>query len=126
MDHASHREAGTGDEPCFEFISFLFASRRANAVFIAGTFNSWQAHANPMHRLEDGFHWRQEMALPSGTYEYCMVVDGEWMSDPRSPKIVANPFGGWNSLLKVSNSRHSESMWSMAGYPVALHSAVGS
>lgn len=107
MDHALHMASDRADESYFEFITFLFASRRANAVSIAGTFNSWQVKANPMHRLDDGFHWKRDIALPSGTYEYCMVVDGEWMSDPRSEETIGNPFGGWNSLLIVNTSRHS-------------------
>jgi len=113
MNHHPLIEASGFGESRFEFITFFFASRRAKAVFIAGTFNAWQAHANPMHRLEDGFHWMQEMALHPGIYEYCMVVDGEWMSDPRSEGTIANPFGGRNSLLMVGIPHQFSDKWSM-------------
>ena len=33
-----------------------------------------------------------------------LVVDGEWMPDPRARETVPNPFGGRNSLLKVASS----------------------
>ena len=34
----------------------------------------------------------------------CVVVDGKWMPDPLAKETVPNPFGGRNSLLKVSNA----------------------
>jgi hypothetical protein len=47
---------------------------------------------------------QKETVLPPGTYEYCLVVDGEWMPDPQARETVPNPFGGRNSLLKVPDS----------------------
>jgi hypothetical protein len=40
--------------------------------------------------------------LAPGTYEYCLVVDGQWMPDPLAKETVPNPFGGRNSVLKVA------------------------
>jgi len=34
-------------------------------------------------------------------YEYRILVDGEWMSDPHAVETVPNPFGGLNSILRV-------------------------
>ena len=48
--------------------------------------------------------WLKETVLPPGTYEYCLVVDGEWMPDPRARESVPNLFGGRDSLLKVASS----------------------
>ena len=42
------------------------------------------------------------MAL--GTYEYCLVVDGQWMPDPLARETVSNPFGGRNSVLTVAST----------------------
>ena len=42
--------------------------------------------------------------MPPGTYEYCLVVDGQWMPDPLARETVPNPFGGRNSVLKVASS----------------------
>ena len=56
-----------------------------------------------MHPLGDG-RWLKETVLPPGTYEYCLVVDGECIRDPRARETVPNPFGGRNSLLKVTSS----------------------
>ena len=43
-------------------------------------------------------------ALAPGTYEYCLVVDGQWISDPLANETVANPFGGRNSILEGASS----------------------
>ena len=48
------------------------ASIKVVAVGIAGTFNDWRPQATPMIRLNDG-RWAKELALPPGTYEYCLV-----------------------------------------------------
>jgi len=37
-----------------------------------------------------------------GRYEYLFVVDGQWLPDPNAKESVANPFGGRNSVLRVS------------------------
>lgn len=80
-------------------IEFTHAS--ATAVAIAGSFNEWRPQATPMIRLDDG-RWVKELVLPPGTYEYCVVVDGAWVSDPRANETVPNPFGGQNSVLRVA------------------------
>ena len=42
--------------------------------------------------------------MPAGTYEYRLVVDGQWIADPLAKETVPNPFGGRNSILKVGSS----------------------
>jgi hypothetical protein len=51
--------------------------------------------------------WVKETVLPPGTYEYRLVVDGQWIADPLAKETVPNPFGGRNSILKVANSLES-------------------
>lgn len=46
--------------------------------------------------------WLKELVLAPGVYEYRLVVDGEWMPDPRVSEGVPNPFGETNSLLTVN------------------------
>ena len=36
----------------------------------------------------------KELALPPGTYEYRLVVDGEWIADPRANGNRAQPVWG--------------------------------
>ncbi|MBL9128244.1 MAG: glycogen-binding domain-containing protein [Verrucomicrobiales bacterium] len=47
--------------------------------------------------------WIKQLRLPPGRYEYCLVVDGEWMPDPLAAEHVPNPFGGFNSVLHVGS-----------------------
>jgi 1,4-alpha-glucan branching enzyme len=82
-------------------IHFEFTSSAAESVAIAGSFNDWQPNATPMIALGQG-RWAKDLALPPGEYEYCLVVDGEWIADPLAKESVPNPFGGVNSVLKAN------------------------
>lgn len=92
-----------------------FTQRRAFRVYIAGTFNEWHPQATQMIALGNG-RWFKELTLPLGTYEYRLVVDGEWMADPRALESVPNPFGGVNSVLRVLPESESD------GWPAGLTS----
>jgi 1,4-alpha-glucan branching enzyme len=82
-------------------IHFEFTSSAAESVAIAGSFNDWQPNATPMIALGQG-RWAKDLALPPGQYEYCLVVDGEWITDPLAKETVPNPFGGVNSVLRAN------------------------
>ena len=81
-------------------IRFEFTHPTATTVCIAGTFNQWQPEAKTLHSAGSG-RWLKETTLTPGTYEYCLVVDGQWIPDPLAKDYVPNPFGGMNSILKV-------------------------
>ena len=81
-------------------VRFEFTHPTAITVCIAGTFNNWQPESKALHSSGVG-HWWKETALAPGSYEYCLVVDGEYMPDPLALETVPNPFGGRNSVLKV-------------------------
>ena len=80
---------------------FEFTHPTAARVCVAGTFNDWRPEATPMVSLGEG-RWVKELVLPPGVYEYRLVVDGEWMADPRASETAPNPFGEMNSVLKVN------------------------
>ena len=84
-----------------QLVHFEFTAAEAQAVSIAGTFNDWQPGVSPMIPLGNG-RWVKQLALAPETYEYCLVVDGEWRPDPQAGETIANPFGGLNSVLKVA------------------------
>jgi 1,4-alpha-glucan branching enzyme len=94
-----------GPDPGLQLVSvrFEFIHPTAKTVCIAGTFNNWQPESKSLHSSGVG-HWWKETALAPGTYEYCLVVDGQWMPDPKAKDSVPNPFGGRNSVLKVASS----------------------
>jgi 1,4-alpha-glucan branching enzyme len=103
MKHNKNHDNVRSEGPQLQPVRFEFTHPTARNVCVAGTFNDWHAEAKPMHSVGDG-HWLKETVLPAGTYECCLVVDGEWMPDPRARETVPNPFGGRNSLLKVADS----------------------
>jgi 1,4-alpha-glucan branching enzyme len=84
-------------------VRFEFKHPTATTVCVAGTFNNWQPEAKALHSSGAG-HWWKETSLPPGTYEYCLIVDGQWMPDPLARESVDNPFGGRNSVLTVAGS----------------------
>ena len=103
MKHNKNHNNAQNAEPQLVPIHFAFSHPTAVAVCIAGTFNDWNPTAKPMHSSGVG-KWLKESSLAPGTYEYCLVVDGQWMPDPGAKTTVANPFGGRNSVLEVANS----------------------
>jgi 1,4-alpha-glucan branching enzyme len=101
MKHNKNHDNGPGRGPHLEPVRFEFTDPTATTVCVAGTINDWQPHAKPMHPQGEG-RWLKETVLPAGTYEYCLVVNGRWIADPLASESVPNPFGGRNSLLKVT------------------------
>lgn len=53
-----------------------------------------------MTRVDEG-KWRKELSLPMGCYEYRLVVDGQWVDDPKANDYVPNSFGSFNSVLRL-------------------------
>jgi 1,4-alpha-glucan branching enzyme len=98
-NHDNARSTGSQLVP----VRFEFTHPTASTVCIAGTFNHWQPEAKTLHSSGAG-HWWKETALAPGTYEYCFVVDGQWIPDPLARETVPNPFGGKNSILRVASS----------------------
>lgn len=77
-----------------------YHDEQAQAVFIAGTFNEWRPDTTPMMNLGQG-RWVKELTLPPGRYEYRLVVDGQWRTDPAASECVPNGYGDCNSVLVV-------------------------
>ena len=74
---------------------------QAREVFVAGSFNDWQPATTALQLCEAG-RWARELSLAPGKYEYLFLVDGQWLTDPKSKDYIQNPFGGLNSLLHIS------------------------
>jgi len=106
MKHNHNHDNAPGSEVQPVPVCFEFTSAAATSVCVAGTFNHWQPEAKALHSSGTG-RWWKETALSPGTYEYCFVVDGEWIPDPLARESVINPYGGRNSILRVANSSAS-------------------
>ena len=97
----SIRQLSDDEQPPVEVeVRLEFTRSTAGTVHVAGTFNEWHPTVTPMIPIAEG-RWIKQLRLPPGRYEYCLVVDGEWMPDPLATESVPNPFGGCNSVLHV-------------------------
>jgi len=104
MKHNHHHPApAPGGAPKLVTVRFAFTYPKATRVCIAGTFNDWKPGVHTLNSSGEGTWW-QVLSLAPGIYEYCLVVDGQWMPDPLAKESVPNPFGGRNSILKVASS----------------------
>ncbi len=80
---------------------------KADAVFVAGSFNGWNREATPLQADANGV-FRAALALKPGSYGYKFLVDGEWTPDQRNPRQEPDGFGGMNSLLTIEDGRPSD------------------
>lgn len=73
---------------------------REEAVFLAGSFNGWQAE--PLKRARDGSLRATVSAEPGETLEFRYVTaSGEWFDDDGADEHVWNEHGTKNGLLHV-------------------------
>ncbi len=83
-------------------VQFSVHCAPGSSVFVAGSFNHWDAAAKPLkERHGDGVFTGTCMLTP-GTYEYKYVINGEWTVDPGNPNFVVNALGTLNSVIQVS------------------------
>lgn len=82
-------------------VSLEFVKPEAKRVCVAGSFNQWKPETTPLSPAGNG-RWTGSLNVRPGRYEYLFVVDGQWLPDPNAKETVNNPYGGWNSVLEVS------------------------
>jgi len=100
------RHKANGNGSANQSVRLEFIHDTAKSVAVAGTFNDWRPGATEMVSVGDG-RWLKELVLAPGAYEYRLVVDGEWMPDPRASETASNPFGESNSVLRVNGDREA-------------------
>jgi 1,4-alpha-glucan branching enzyme len=81
-------------------VHFELTNPLAHKVYVAGTFNDWQPDQIELIPSGNG-RWERDLMLEPGFYEYRLVVDGQWMPDPKADHTVLNQFGERNSVLTV-------------------------
>lgn len=81
-------------------VRFDLLAPNVREIFLVGSFNDWNSTATPMTRSSE-VRWAKELSLPPGRYEYRFLVDGRWKEDPKARDYAPNPFGGFNSVLRV-------------------------
>ena len=81
-------------------IVFEYYAPSADAVQLAGDFNSWDPSRTSLKKERDG-KWKVTLTLPAGRYQYRFLVDGNWQNDQRPVECIPNAFGSWNCVLEV-------------------------
>jgi len=84
-------------------VKFSCRAPQAGAVYLAGSFNGWNAQANLMDRGDGGI-WRLSLPLQAGRHEYKFVIDGAWTTDPNAFETGPDGFGGENAVLVLTGS----------------------
>ena len=81
-------------------VPFFVEAVSARDVRVTGDFSEWTRSGI---RLSNDGHgmWRTLLSLPSGVYEYRLLIDGSWADHPEAKKRVSNPFGTENCVLVV-------------------------
>ncbi len=73
-------------------------------VAVAGSFNGWNATANPLADADKDGVWEAVVALEPGRVEYKFVVNGDqWFTDESAADFSPDGFGGQNSILVVGS-----------------------
>ena len=76
---------------------------KAEAVYLAGTFNNWQPNGLKMDGPDAEGTYTTKVKLKAGAHEYKFVIDGTvWRNDPGNPDFVGY-FA--NSVLKISDAK---------------------
>ena len=89
--------------PRAQQVRIIFFSPEASSVALVGDFNEWGQREVTMAQSTDSGIWEFSMGLTPGVYHYNLLVDGErWVANPKSSTLVPDGFGGYNSVLVVS------------------------
>ena len=97
-----------------------YVNPNARSVCVAGTFNEWRPGVTEMVSRGYG-RWLKDLVLPPGRYEYRLVVDGKWITDPKCPDTAPNPFNSRNSVLLVPPKKVPGASFQVSGNPDTSH-----
>ena len=81
-------------------INFNLDAPEAKEVILAGSFNEWDPSARALKCDKKGV-WRTWLNLPAGQHQYRYIVNSQWQEDPNCDNRETNPFGSFNSVVRV-------------------------
>ncbi|HET9017754.1 MAG TPA: isoamylase early set domain-containing protein [Thermomicrobiaceae bacterium] len=82
----------------------LPAGTDAGTAAVVGDFNGWDEQANGMRRRRDGSFATTISLKPGQRYHFRYLLDGDhWDNDPAADSYAANPFGGEDSVLDLTD-----------------------
>lgn len=76
-----------------------------SSVSVAGSFNGWDAAANPLNDADEDGIWEAVIDLPEGRITYKFVVNGDqWFADDFAAESEPDGFGGQNSVATIGKA----------------------
>jgi len=82
-------------------VTFQVTANPKNEVFLAGTFNQWDARRHKMKDTRNTGKYSITLMLAKGEYEYKFIINDNWVVDPECQNWVRNSLGTLNSVIKV-------------------------
>ncbi|MFK7758931.1 MAG: AAA family ATPase [Phycisphaerales bacterium] len=101
IDRVSHL---LGVRPVTGGALFVQPATIGQSVQIAGSFNAWNPATTPLKLNETLGIYELHCKLPQGAYEYKLVVDGKWITDPFNSETIRNGIGSQNNVFQVESS----------------------
>lgn len=95
FDFGKMKKAGTVE------VNFTYTTAPGHSVSLAGVFNDWDPARSQMKYSAKSGSYSCMVKLAPGSYEYKLVVDGEWLLDEENPNFVTNDFGTLNSVAVI-------------------------
>lgn len=75
-------------------VTFTVPAEEADQVNVVGSFNAWNAQANPLKKLKNG-SFKGALNLDQGqSYEFRYVIDGAYVNDDQADAYQWNDFAG--------------------------------
>jgi len=90
-----------GSAPKARQINFVVKIPGAREVVLTGDFTNWVKDRIKLQK-RGADEWKADFTLSKGTYQYRLLVDGQWQDHLGATHRVANPFGSQNCVLTVS------------------------
>ncbi|MCQ2396767.1 MAG: glycogen-binding domain-containing protein [Lentisphaeria bacterium] len=100
---AAKKPSARAGQPRGHRVAIKYVSDPGRQVFIAGSFNNWDATAKQLVDEKGTGEYFVRFLLKSGIYQYKLVVDGQWILDPSNPNTEPNEFGTQNNVLVVTS-----------------------
>ena len=82
-------------------VTFTWEGEIGKNVFVAGSFNNWDATAKQLIDKDGTGHYSCLCLLQPGRHEYKFVVEGEWLLDAGNPQVIDTPLGTQNNWLEI-------------------------
>ncbi len=90
-----------GVRPVTGGVLFVQPASIGSEIRIAGSFNAWNPAVSQMKHNQELGIYELHCKIPAGSYEYKLVVDGQWVLDPYNLTTIKNGIGSLNNLVRV-------------------------